>query len=55
MKKPKISDTDLLLNADGSIYHLHLLPEELADTVSIRGIVEIRIRYNAKRSPYAAV
>lgn len=29
----KISETDLILNADGSIYHLNLLPEDIADTV----------------------
>jgi uridine phosphorylase len=28
-----ISETDLILNADGSIYHLNLLPEDVADTV----------------------
>jgi uridine phosphorylase len=29
----KISETDLILNNDGSIYHLNLLPEDIADTV----------------------
>ncbi len=29
----KISETDLILNADGSIYHLNLLPGELAETI----------------------
>ncbi|MBK0380751.1 nucleoside phosphorylase [Mucilaginibacter segetis] len=28
-----ISETDLILNADGSAYHLNLLPEDVADTV----------------------
>jgi uridine phosphorylase len=28
-----ISETDLILNADGSIYHLNLLPQDVADTV----------------------
>ncbi|MES2872765.1 MAG: nucleoside phosphorylase [Bacteroidota bacterium] len=28
-----ISETDLILNTDGSIYHLNLLPEDLADTI----------------------
>lgn len=28
-----IPETDLILNADGSIYHLNLLPDDLADTV----------------------
>jgi uridine phosphorylase len=32
-----ISHTDLILNPDGSIYHLHLLPEEIADTVILVG------------------
>lgn len=30
---PRLSPSELVLNADGSIYHLHLLPEQLADTV----------------------
>ena len=29
----QISNTDLILNQDGSIYHLNLLPEDIADTV----------------------
>lgn len=29
----RIRDTDLILNADGSVYHLGLLPEQLADTI----------------------
>jgi len=29
----RISDTDLILNDDGSVYHLNLLPEDVADTV----------------------
>src|SRR6201996_3008439 len=29
----RISETDLILNADGSIYHLNLLPGDIADTV----------------------
>ncbi|MEZ5072606.1 MAG: hypothetical protein R2751_17005 [Bacteroidales bacterium] len=32
-----IPATDLILNPDGSIYHLHLLPEDLADTVILVG------------------
>ena len=28
-----ISESDLIINSDGSIYHLNLLPEDLADTV----------------------
>lgn len=29
----KLSEADLIINPDGSIYHLNLLPEDLADTV----------------------
>src|ERR1700749_3629904 len=29
----RISETDLILNADGSAYHLNLLPGEVADTI----------------------
>lgn len=29
----KISDTDLILNPDGSVYHLSLLPKHLSDTI----------------------
>ncbi|RYY29617.1 MAG: phosphorylase [Sphingobacteriaceae bacterium] len=29
----QISETDLILNSDGSIYHLNLLPEDVAETV----------------------
>ncbi len=32
-----ISHTELILNQDGSIYHLHLLPEEVAETVILVG------------------
>lgn len=29
----KISKTDLIINPDGSVYHLNLLPEDIADTI----------------------
>jgi uridine phosphorylase len=29
----KISDTDLILNPDGSVYHLSLLPKNISDTI----------------------
>jgi uridine phosphorylase len=29
----RISETDLILNSDGSVYHLNLLPEDIAGTV----------------------
>jgi len=32
-----ISHTDLILNPDGSIYHLHLLPQDIADHVILVG------------------
>jgi Uridine phosphorylase len=33
----KIAASELMLNADGSIFHLHLQPEQLADTVILVG------------------
>jgi uridine phosphorylase len=30
---PRISETDLILNADGSVYHLNLLPRHISDVV----------------------
>ncbi len=30
---PFISETDLILNGDGSVYHLNLLPEHISDTI----------------------
>lgn len=33
----QISETDLILNADGSVYHLHLMPEDIADTIIVVG------------------
>lgn len=33
----QIPESELILNADGSIYHLHLLPEDIADTVIFVG------------------
>ncbi len=32
-----ISSTDLILNPDGSIYHLHLLPGDISDTIIMVG------------------
>ncbi len=32
-----IADTELILNADGSIYHLNLRPEDLAHTIILVG------------------
>ncbi len=33
----KIGESELIINSDGSIFHLHLLPENLADTVILVG------------------
>ncbi len=33
----RISETDLILNEDGSIYHLNLLPEDISDTIILVG------------------
>jgi uridine phosphorylase len=30
---PRISETDLILNKDGSVYHLNLLPKHISDTI----------------------
>ncbi len=35
--KEKIGDSELILNADGSVFHLHLLPEDIADTIILVG------------------
>ncbi len=35
--KQTLADSELILNPDGSIYHLHLLPEDLADTIILVG------------------
>ncbi|MDO7743637.1 MAG: phosphorylase, partial [Pedobacter sp.] len=29
----KLSEADLVINPDGSIYHLNLLPEDVANTI----------------------
>src|SRR3989338_115997 len=33
----RIRESELILNSDGSIYHLNLLPEDIADTVILVG------------------
>lgn len=33
MNTPRLSSSELILNPDGSIYHLNLLPEQLADII----------------------
>ncbi len=37
MNKDSISPSELLINDDGSIFHLHLLPEQLADKIILVG------------------
>ena len=32
-----IAESELILNSDGSVYHLHLLPEQIADTIIVVG------------------
>ena len=32
-----IGDSELILNADGSIYHLNLIPEDISDTIILVG------------------
>jgi len=31
--KERIHESELIINSDGSIYHLHLKPHEIADTI----------------------
>jgi uridine phosphorylase len=33
----KIGESELIINQDGSIFHLHLLPEDIADTILLVG------------------
>jgi Uridine phosphorylase len=33
----KIGASELIINSDGSVFHLHLKPEDLADTVMLVG------------------
>lgn len=33
----RIGESELIINADGSIFHLHLLPNEIADTIILVG------------------
>src|SRR3989338_9434309 len=33
----RIRESELILNSDGSIYHLNLLPEDIADTIILVG------------------
>lgn len=46
-----IPETDLILNADGSIYHLNLLPEDIADTIITVGdpdrVSEVSVHFDS--------
>lgn len=44
----KIAETELILNQDGSVYHLHLRPEDIAETILIVGDQE-RVAAISKR------
>lgn len=37
MEKKIIPDSELIINPDGSVFHLHLLPEQLADRIMLVG------------------
>ncbi|MBR1552085.1 MAG: nucleoside phosphorylase [Muribaculaceae bacterium] len=37
MNKKAIPDSEMIINSDGSIFHLHLLPEHLADNIIVCG------------------
>ena len=35
MEKKYIPDSEMIINDDGSIFHIHLKPEQLADNIKI--------------------
>ena len=37
MNRKAIPDSEMIINSDGSIFHLHLLPEHLADNIIVCG------------------
>ena len=37
MGKKRFAESELIINADGSIFHLHLRPEQLADKLILVG------------------
>ena len=37
MEKRVIPDSELIFNTDGSVFHLHLRPEQLADKIVVCG------------------
>ena len=37
LENMRIAESELIINGDGSVFHLHLRPEELADTVTLGG------------------
>lgn len=53
----RIESSELIINADGSVFHLHLRPEQLADTVLLvgdPGRVENVAEYFSDREPAVA-
>ena len=36
-----IKSSELITNEDGSIFHLHLLPEDLADDIILVGVLSV--------------
>ena len=51
----KLAASELVLNDDGSVYHLNLLPEDIADKIiiSIRRICYIRDSKNLSNKNYS--
>ena len=37
MYNSKLEDSEFILNADGSVYHLHIKEEDIADTIILVG------------------
>jgi Uridine phosphorylase len=37
MDEKRIAESELIINPDGSVFHLHLLPEDIADTILLFG------------------
>ena len=35
--KHRIEESELIINADGSVFHLHLKPGQIADTIILVG------------------
>ena len=37
MEKKRFAESELIINEDGSVFHLHVKPEQLADKVILVG------------------